>query len=43
MKKVWNTSRITKMWYRDMKLANSVGKNSADGLAQCKVATSLHL
>ena len=39
--KVWNIVRITKMWCRDGKWANAVGKNGTNRLAWCKIATNL--
>ena len=29
------------MWHRDMNWVNAVGRNGADRLAQCRVATNL--
>ena len=38
--KVWNIARITKMWHRDMKWANAVGKMAPVDLLD-RVATNL--
>lgn len=38
--KIWDIARITKMWHTDMRWANAVGKNSANGLAQHRFATN---
>ena len=39
--KNWNVARITKMLHIDTKWANADGKNDADRLAQCSLATNL--
>ena len=39
--KVWNIMQITKMWHRDTKLANALGKMALNRLAQHRVATKL--
>ena len=41
--KAWNIVRITKMWHRDTKWTNAVGKNGAERLGQCTAATNLQL
>lgn len=41
VKKVWTIVRISKMWHRDRKRANSVENNCADKLAWSRVVTNL--
>lgn len=41
MKKVWNISRNTTLWYRGTKWENAAGQNGADRLVQCRAAINL--
>lgn len=40
--KVWNV-RITRLWHRDIKWADTIGKNGTHRLAQCKVVSTFSL
>ena len=41
MKQNWNTVRIPKMWHRDRKWANAIGKNGSDRVDSSRIATKL--
>ena len=39
----FNKATITKMWHKDMKQANAIGKKGTDRFACCRVSTNLQL